>query len=60
MISELGTRCRRSQCCFRMEPEAPPVTLIAKPSPIHKRALELIKVYSVDQHLEFGVSIIDQ
>ena len=47
LINALGTRCR-NQCRFKMQPEASLVTLTTKPSPLQKRALELVKAFPVD------------
>ena len=46
LMDELGTRCR-NQCRLTLQPEAPLVALITQPSPIQKRALELVKTYPV-------------
>ena len=48
LINQLGTRCQ-NQCRFLLQPQAPTVTLTTQPSPLQARALELVKLYPVDE-----------
>ena len=46
LLAELGTRCRHL-CRLKSDPEAPRVQQITEPTPIQKRALELIAAFPV-------------
>ena len=46
LIAALATRCRNT-CRIESEPEAPTVTLITEPTPLQRRAQQLIEVFPV-------------
>ena len=46
LIAALATPCRNT-CRIESEPEAPTVTLITEPTPLQRRAQQLIEVFPV-------------